>query len=125
MQELAWKLDLRCAELSRGRQTALLAIDPQRAFTVGSWARHFGDVALQCGSCLSTARRGLMQVEPIERCFEALAKTLAARPLTLVTRCPYAMPDFDVDERLAELALTPFILKLGMDATVCFRRWTS
>ena len=70
VQDGAWRLDLRSAAAGGGG-AALLVIDPQRAFTTGGWANHFGDVG------------------PIEASFEKLATLLSARrPLILVTRCP-------------------------------------
>ena len=91
---------------------ALLYIDPQRGFTTGAWARHFGDV------------------EPIRRTFASVQTLLRSGALSgvplLTTRVPYPPPDCDVDPSVSLLATAPYVVKPTMDVTAHgdpFHRW--
>lgn len=70
--------------------TALLLIDPQRAFTAGEWLWRLGPV-------------GDMEVMPIQLAFDNCARLLAAvygRVETMFSRCPFSPESYGWDDQL-------------------------
>jgi nicotinamidase-related amidase len=103
----------------RAADAALLVIDPQRAFTAGSWMRSIGPT-------------GPSEVEPIGRAFARCAALLAAwgdRIETVFTRCPFPPESYAWDARVAAVIhpARPYFVKPGNSAlwppTNGFARW--
>ena len=89
----------------RTGEAALLAIDPQHAFSAGDWMRSLGT-------------GGAAETEPIRIAFDNCARLL--EPLdhlteVMFTRCPFPPGSYDWDERLAGLVdpAQPYFIKPG------------
>jgi nicotinamidase-related amidase len=75
-----------------GSKTAMIIIDPQRAFTEGVWMRSIGPA-------------GESEVMPIRLAFEKCGRMLQrieGRVETLFSRCPFPPGSYDWDERVSD-----------------------
>jgi nicotinamidase-related amidase len=103
----------------RPHESALLIIDPQRAFTGGVWMQSIGP-------------GGEHDVEPIRKAFAACARALARLPsevAAIFTRCPFPPGSYDWDDPVAAVLdpAQPYLIKPGNSvlrpATNGIREW--
>jgi len=111
--------DARGSRTCRPHESALLIIDPQRAFTAGAWMQSIGP-------------SGEHDVEPIRHAFAACGRALARLPAevaTIFTRCPFPPGSYDWDDPVAAVLdpAQPYLIKPGNSvlrpAANGFREW--